>query len=290
MEDMHRFFHQTSVPSGVLSIGMVETINRLFDLLSAYCSRYPQVDLSLTAGVTERLLQHVLDVELDGAFVTGPISHPLIEQVQVFTEELVLVTKGSSFALEEVTGKALLLYNKGCGFRERLESWMKLEGLIPKKVMEFGTYETIIGGIAAGIGMTILPRSAVRHMAESGQVHLHAVPKPYRDVTTVFIRRKDAVITSTMQSTSATFPFGQSCCLQPIPFCAYFHGKDRPVSAVLRLLDALAEGEGFAAAHEHERSRYRPGNRAAEPWDVFQPICRKSGRIAERISRVCTAG
>lgn len=138
--------------------------------------------------------------------------------------------------------------------------------------------------------MTILPRSAVRHMAESGQVHLHAVPKPYRDVTTVFIRRKDAVITSTMQSTSATFPFGQSCCLQPIPFCAYFQGKDRPVSAVLRLLDALAEGEGFAAAHEHERSRYRPGNRAAEPWDVFQPICRKSGRIAERISRVCTAG
>lgn len=102
---MHRFFHQTSVPSGVLSIGMVETINQLPDLLSAYCSRYPQVDLSLTAGVTERLLQHVLDVELDGAFVTGPISHPLIEQVQVFTEELVLVTKGSSFALEEVTGK-----------------------------------------------------------------------------------------------------------------------------------------------------------------------------------------
>ncbi|MDN4095679.1 LysR substrate-binding domain-containing protein [Brevibacillus agri] len=72
---MHRFFHQTSVPSGVLSIGMVETINQLPDLLSAYCSRYPQVDLSLTAGVTERLLQHVLDVELDGAFVTGPISH-----------------------------------------------------------------------------------------------------------------------------------------------------------------------------------------------------------------------
>lgn len=138
LDDMHRFFHQSSEPSGVLSIGMVETINRLPELLSAYCSRFPQVDLSLTAGVTEHLLRMVLDVELDGA--------------------------------------------------------------IPRKVMEFGTYETIIGGVTAGIGMTILPKSAVRQLAESGQIHMHPVPKPYRDVTTMFIRRKDAAMTSTMQS------------------------------------------------------------------------------------------
>ncbi|GEB34072.1 MULTISPECIES: LysR family transcriptional regulator [Brevibacillus] len=200
LDDMHRFFHQSSEPSGVLSIGMVETINRLPELLSAYCSRFPQVDLSLTAGVTEHLLRMVLDVELDGAFVTGPISHPLIEQMQVFSEELVLVSKGSSFTMDDMPGKALLLYNKGCGFRERLEGWMKLEGVIPRKVMEFGTYETIIGGVTAGIGMTILPKSAVRQLAESGQIHMHPVPKPYRDVTTMFIRRKDAAMTSTLQS------------------------------------------------------------------------------------------
>ncbi|KZE47114.1 hypothetical protein AV540_20140 [Brevibacillus parabrevis] len=67
---------------------------------------------------------------------------------------------------------------------------LKLEGVIPRKVMEFGTYETINGGVTAGIGMTILPKSAVRQLAESGQIHMHPVPKPYRDVTTMFIRRK----------------------------------------------------------------------------------------------------
>lgn len=200
VEDMHRYFNQSSTPSGVLAIGMVETIHALPDLLSSYCSQYPQVDLSLKAGVTEHLLQEVLDVGLDGAFVTGPINHPLIEQVKVFQEELVLVTKSSSFAVDDMTDKALLLYHKGCGYRERLEGWMKLAGLIPRKVMEFGTFDTIIGGVAAGIGITIMPKSAVRHLAESGMIHLHRVPEPYQTVSTVFIRRKDTVITSTMQS------------------------------------------------------------------------------------------
>lgn len=200
VEDLHRYFHQTSEPSGVLAIGMVETTHALPGIFASYCGRYPHVDLSLKAGVTEQLVQEVLDVELDGAFVTGPINHPLIEQVQVFHEELVLVTKSSSFKVDDIPGKALLLYKKGCGYRERLESWLKLAGLIPGKVMEFGTYDTIIGGVAAGIGITILPNSSVSSLAESGKIHIHRVPEPYREVATVFIRRKDAVITNTMRS------------------------------------------------------------------------------------------
>ncbi|MGG4443027.1 LysR family transcriptional regulator [Brevibacillus fortis] len=199
-EEMQNYFHRASEPSGVLEVGMVETINALPGLLSSYCSQYPHVDLSLKAGVTENLLQKVLDLALDGAFVSGPINHPLIEQEQVFQEELVLVTKNSSFTASDITGKALLLYKKGCGYRERLETWMKVEGLIPKKVMEFGTFETIIGGVAAGIGITILPKSAVHHLVESGAVHIHCIPEPYHEVTTVFIRRKDSFITSTMQA------------------------------------------------------------------------------------------
>ena len=44
------------------------------------------MELSLKAGVTDLLLQQVIDMKLDGAFVTGPIRHPLIEQVEVIQE------------------------------------------------------------------------------------------------------------------------------------------------------------------------------------------------------------
>jgi len=199
VEAMVRSFEDTSSPSGILEIGIVETVNALPGILSAYYNKYPQVELSLKAGVTDQLLQNVIDMKLDGAFVSGPIRHPFIEQVEVMQEQLVLVSKNPAFSIEELTKRPLLLYNKGCGYREKLESWMKAEGIIPKHIMEFGTFGTIIGSVAAGIGITIFPESSVTDLAASGTVHCHRVPEPFREITTIFIRRKDSYVTSTLQ-------------------------------------------------------------------------------------------
>ncbi|MGM1045716.1 DNA-binding transcriptional regulator, LysR family [Paenibacillus uliginis N3/975] len=199
IEEMKRTFQDKSNPSGVLEIGIVETVMALPDILASYYSKYPNVELSLKAGVTDLLVQQVIDMKLDGAFVTGPIKHPLIEQVEVIQEKMVLVTKEKSFSIEEMTKKPLLLYKKGCGYRERLESWMKAEGIIPKQIMEFGTFGTIIGSVAAGIGITIIPESSITDMVANGTVFCHSVPEPYHEITTIFIRRKDSYITSTLQ-------------------------------------------------------------------------------------------
>lgn len=199
MEEMKRTFQDKSNPSGVLDIGIVETVNALPYILSSYYSKYPNVEISLKAGVTDFLLQEVIDMKLDGAFVTGPIRHPLIEQVEVIQERLVLVTKAATFSMEDITTRPLLLYNKGCGYRERLESWMKVEGIIPKQIMEFGTFGTIIGSVAAGIGITIIPESSIADLVANGTVYCHSLPEPYREITTIFIRRKDAYLTSTLQ-------------------------------------------------------------------------------------------
>jgi len=156
-EEVERVFQEPNNPSGILNIGIVETVISLPGLLSSFLEKHPNVDLSLTVGVTEQLLQDVTNMKLDGAFVTGPVKHPLIECHEVFREELILVTKSDSFLTEDVTQKPLLLFNKGCGYRERLESWLKDEGVIPKQIMQFGSFETIIGSITAGIGITIVP-------------------------------------------------------------------------------------------------------------------------------------
>ncbi|WP_438351965.1 LysR substrate-binding domain-containing protein [Paenibacillus sp. FA6] len=200
VDEMKDVFSQSTAPSGVLDIGIVETVNALPEILSAYYSKYPNVELSLQAGVTEHLVQEVIDMKLDGAFVTGPIRHPLIEQVEVISEKLVIVSRSSSLSMEDITMKPLLLYKKGCGYRGRLESWMKIEGIIPKQVMEFGTFGTIIGSVAAGIGITVIPESSVIDLAAKGTIYCHHIPEPYQNITTVFIRRKDAYLTSTLGS------------------------------------------------------------------------------------------
>lgn len=200
VDEVKHMFVPHDSPCGILDIGIIETVIALPGILHAYCSQFPNVELSLSTGVTEYLLQEVLTMKLDGAFVTGPINHPQIDQMEVIQENLVLVTKYSQFAIEDITKVPLLLYNKGCGYRGRLESWMKVEGIVPKQIMEFGTFGTIIGSVAAGIGMSILPESSVAQYVADKHVFAHAIPAPFQDITTVFIRRKDVYITNTLQS------------------------------------------------------------------------------------------
>lgn len=199
-DEIKRAFQSTGSPSGILTIGIVETMIGLPGILSSYIEKYPNVDFSLHVGVSEQLLQDVLDLKLDGAFITGPVKNPLIEAHEVFHEELIIATKKRSFVIEDAAKIPLLLFNKGCSYRERLEDWLKAEGIIPKKIMQFGTYETIIGGVTAGIGMTIVPKSTVSQLLQERKIHGYRIPKPFNEVSTVFIYRKDAFITHSLRA------------------------------------------------------------------------------------------
>lgn len=200
LDEARRAFQSSNPPSGILNIGIVETMISLPSILSSYVGKHPDVDLSLKVGVSEQLLQDVTNFQLDGAFITGPINHPMIEAQQVFREELILVTKHPKFSTQDISRTPLLLFNKGCSYRERLESWLKAEGIIPRKIMPFGTFETIIGSVSAGIGMTIVPKSSVEQLLMEGKLHGYCIPSPYHEVSTVFIHRKDSYITHTLQS------------------------------------------------------------------------------------------
>ncbi|MDA1558211.1 LysR family transcriptional regulator, partial [Bacillus cereus] len=121
VDELKQVFLDSETPSGILKIGTVETVSTLPTILSSYYKSYPNVDLSLQAGLTEELIREVLDHQLDGAFISGPIKHPLIEQYDVSTEKLMLVTQNKAFHIEEFTTTPLLVFNQGCGYRSKLE-------------------------------------------------------------------------------------------------------------------------------------------------------------------------
>lgn len=73
VDELKQVFLDSETPSGILKIGTVETVSTLPTILSSYYKSYPNVDLSLQAGLTEELIREVLDHQLDGAFISGPI-------------------------------------------------------------------------------------------------------------------------------------------------------------------------------------------------------------------------
>lgn len=196
---------ESAVPSGPLRIGSMETTAAIWipKILADYHADYPDVDLSLVTGPTEQHIHAVLHYELDGAFVSGPIDHPDLVQEEIIEEELVLVTAPSHPAIssiQDIDTYTMLVFRKGCSYRAKLHSILQEEGIFPTKLMEFGVMEAIIGCVSAGLGVSLLPRSIVKLYEQQGRVRIHCLPDKQSLVKTLFIRRKDTLITPALSA------------------------------------------------------------------------------------------
>jgi len=183
-------------PSGQLRIGSIETTAaaRLPRVLGAFHRKYPQVDLILDTGPTDYLLQAVANHKVDVALVSAPIDRPELEQVPVFVEELVLLTDalhGPITGPADVARRTLLGFRSGCSYRRRLEWWFADAGVAHTRVAEFGTFEAIIGCVAAGMGVAMMPREVLRQRGLGRTVQCHTLPPEVAQVETMVVWRRD---------------------------------------------------------------------------------------------------
>ncbi len=192
------------VPRGTLVVGTLETTValRLPDTVSAFVSAYPEVELTLRTGTTCELVGQVLRGDVEGAFVCGPVEHADLLVERVLEEELALLTSPSCRSAAEAvraSGLRIVVLRLGCSYRERLEGWLAANGVSHPRVMEFGTLEAILSCVAAGLGVTMLPRALLGPVWRHGRVGVHRLPARHSRVETVFVRRRDAYV-STAQS------------------------------------------------------------------------------------------
>jgi DNA-binding transcriptional LysR family regulator len=194
-------------PKGPLSIGSMETTAavRLPSLLAEFHRRFPAVQLSLRTAPTADLVAAVLDGSLDGAFVAGPIEHAELTGVTAFQEELVLVTArrwASLAALRAGTpesGPTALVFRTGCTYRQRLEQLLTELGWPSAARFELGTLDGMIGCVAAGMGVTLLPRAVVERNDQNGNIRIHPLSPSQSRVDTLFIQRRSAHQYSALQ-------------------------------------------------------------------------------------------
>ena len=184
-------------PQGPLLLGSLETAAalRLPRILATFAQAHPAVDLSLVTGTSAELVDQVLQCRLDGALVVGPVRHPELTETVIFHEEMVLVTPRDIAGWDELprrSGLKLVVFRAGCSYRAQLEAMLAERGVVGLRRIEFGTLEGILGCVAAGIGITLLPRGVIDVAWRDGPLALHPPPNPQRWADTVFIRRDDA--------------------------------------------------------------------------------------------------
>jgi LysR family transcriptional regulator, cell division regulator len=222
LERARRAAMDDGTPRGPLVIGTLETTAamRLPRIVAAYSGAYPEVDLMLRTGTSTESITRVLQRELDGAFVAGPVDHADLAQETVFREELVVATTPAIGGLQELgrTGALkILVLRVGCSYRQRLETMLATRGIVDVRVLEFGSLDAIIGCVAAGIGITLLPRGVVAASARAGELALHALPPDEAMVDTLFIRRRDGYVTSALRAFTDVM---RRCVAEPMQLAA----------------------------------------------------------------------
>jgi len=193
-----------AAPAGPLAIGSMETTAavRLPEVLARFHRSFPAVELSVVTGSTALLTAEVLAHRLDGALVAGPVDDPDLIAEPVGVEEMVIATAADvawpDCLMEGERRPAALAFRQGCAYRRLLDGALTSVTARPVRMLEFGTLEGIIGGVAAGIGVALLPRATVDGARLRPALALHPVAPPWNSVDTVFIRRRDGLATGAL--------------------------------------------------------------------------------------------
>jgi LysR family transcriptional regulator, cell division regulator len=203
LKDAREAARDDGTPRGCLHVGSLETTAalRLPPILSAYAQAHPNVGLVVTTGTTAGLVADVLEYRLDGAFVAGPVQHSDLSEEAIFHEELMLATApGLRHAndLERQRDLKIIVFRRGCSYRQRLEDLLARRGIQTAQPLEFGSLDAILGCVAAGVGVTLLPKAVLMPAWRERRISAHELPPEQARVDTVFIRRSQSHLTSAL--------------------------------------------------------------------------------------------
>ncbi|WP_315835878.1 LysR family transcriptional regulator [Bradyrhizobium prioriisuperbiae] len=204
LDDAKRAVADDGTPFGPLVVGSLDTTAalRLSPILAEFAAAYPAVDLSLKTGTTCELVEQVLERKLDGAYVCGPVNHPDLVVEPFVQEELVVLTSPCVEFEKLITRPDLkiVVLKAGCSYRLRLEALLAQRGIVGVRLLEFGTLEAIVSCVSAGIGLTLLPRAMFDKVWERKRVRIHPLPDGEGWVETVFIRHREALVSSALHA------------------------------------------------------------------------------------------
>jgi LysR family hydrogen peroxide-inducible transcriptional activator len=184
--------------AGPLRLGVIYTIGpwllpKLVPLLRA---RAPEMPLLLEENYTHRLLEKLKSAELDVAILALPIDEPGLVAQPVYDEAFrVLVptnhawTKLKTIDPAKLLEQPLLMLGRGNCFRDQVLDLCTRAGEGGPQVLEGSSLETIRHMVASGVGITVMPSTAVDDIPKSDpllRVRPFVDPTPTRRVGIVW--------------------------------------------------------------------------------------------------------
>ncbi|MEV0335072.1 LysR family transcriptional regulator [Nocardia sp. NPDC050717] len=157
---------------GRVAIGTIQTLTMidLPGLLGRFRVRYPGIHLYVRDGTVPALATAVRDGELDLAFLAGdqPLADGLVSFAE-WTQHLVLLCPPGhrlgdwrTVPLAALDDEPFLVFSRS-GIQAMVDRHADAAGVRPRRVCEATHVPLLVELVAAGLGVTVLPRDVAEH-------------------------------------------------------------------------------------------------------------------------------
>jgi DNA-binding transcriptional LysR family regulator len=186
--------------AGELVIGAAPAISTyvLPGLLVRFAAVHPNVRLSVRTGHSEEIVELAVRDEI-GVGLVRAIRHPLLEETTLYEDELVLVVEpehpfaaSGTVGIERVAESRLILFDRTSSYYDLTNALFRQAGVAPRGVMELDNIDAAKQMVGQGLGVALLPYTAVASELADGRLRAVTVAgtEPIRR-RIVAIRRSD---------------------------------------------------------------------------------------------------
>lgn len=201
LDALHQIARRSQDPdSGTVRLGLFPTLAPylLPHVVPGLRERFPRLDLLLVEEKTEVLLHQLRDGKLDAAILALPLHDDQLTARFLFEEPFLLavprghpLARRRSITLDDLGRESLLLLEDGHCLRDQALDVCRMAGADEKSGFRATSLETLRQMVAAGVGITLLPRLAVAPpipvSADIALVPFDA-PQPHRRLAMVWRR------------------------------------------------------------------------------------------------------
>lgn len=166
---------------GSVAVGIIPTIAPYLmpHYTVQYMMHYPQAKLRIVEETTPALIERLRSLSIDLAILALPLRHKDLTTFPLLTEPLFAVlpkdhprATAKSLALKDLRGEPFVILRDGHCFRDLSIAACSRARITPHIAFESDQFSSLLGLVAAGVGVSIVPQMAVDKNAACRYVRL----------------------------------------------------------------------------------------------------------------------
>jgi DNA-binding transcriptional LysR family regulator len=169
-----------SAPRGLLRLGAYESTASVWlpGRLNDFQKRYPQVTLELHTWSLQDMIAGIVSGDLEAAMICRNDADARLETLPLYDDEVVLVAPKQKDPLARGSKDdfVLLSFDDDCPLRHQIERYVREHIRAPSRVIEMSSNHALLGCVAAGMGVGMMPKSVLPTFPGHRHLNVHRIP------------------------------------------------------------------------------------------------------------------